>query len=464
MNTIEQLLADAEAILTRAEAENRDLDDTERAEYDALLVRAEAAARVERIRAAAQNPANVEDGTRGQNAQLLQRTDPWAADAPLSRSSSPDLRSRALTAVERAPGGMPDAASEHITRVLQDDPDPDSRLARYVIEASQPEYFRAFAAWMRNPEHGHLEWSPEQRDAYARVQSMSRAMSIGTTTAGGFLVPYALDPQVLISGSGSIDPMREVARVELTAANDQRFVTSAGVTASWDAEGAEVSDDTPTLAQPSISSFKGQAFIPVSFELFEDSTIGAQVGALFTDAKAQLEANAFTLGTGSAQPKGVITAIAAVGGSVVTSAGSALAVADIVANQNALPARWRPRALFMANLAMINQARQLPKGSGLTASAVDDTTNPPRCYGWDLRENSSIDGTIAAGTTNDYVWLSGDFKQYIVVDRIGTMVEFIPTLFGANGRPSGQRGFHMHWRTGGDVVVTDAFRLTNFSA
>jgi HK97 family phage major capsid protein len=73
-----------------------------------------------------------------------------------------------------------------------------------------------------------------------------------------------------------------------------------------------------------------------------------------------------------------------------------------------------------------------------------------------------MDGALT-GTANDYSLLSGDFNQYIITDRIGTTIELIPTLFGASLRPTGQRGFHMHWRTGGDVVIPDAFRLTNWN-
>ena len=47
-------------------------------------------------------------------------------------------------------------------------------------------------------------------------------MSLGTTTAGGFLVSYEVDPQVLISGAGFINPMRDLARVELVSQNDNR--------------------------------------------------------------------------------------------------------------------------------------------------------------------------------------------------------------------------------------------------
>jgi hypothetical protein len=62
--------------------------------------------------------------------------------------------------------------------------------------------------------------------------------------------------------AGALDPMHEVARVERTAQNEKRFVTSLSVTASCDAESAEASDDPPTLLQPTITSYKGQAFVP----------------------------------------------------------------------------------------------------------------------------------------------------------------------------------------------------------
>jgi predicted phage gp36 major capsid-like protein len=39
----------------------------------------------------------------------------------------------------------------------------------------------------------------------------------------------------------------------------------------------------------------------------------------------------------------------------------------------------------------------------------------------------------------------------------------IPNLVRANRRPSGQRGFLMHWRVGAYVLIADAFRLSNFS-
>lgn len=453
----------ADAILTRAQGEARELTLDETSEYDLLLDatklttgKLERAAKVDKVREAYLN-GRVENGFGGPN--VIIRRDPWQDETRTATST--DLRTRALSALESAPGDMPDGARQYATKLIEADTDNESRMARYVIEASSPAYLRAFSAWFRNPERGHLEWDDAQREAYGRVQRMSRTMSIGTTTAGGFLVPVQLDPQILISGTGSVNPMRDVCRVETTAANVTEFVTSAGVTASWDAENAAVSDDSPTLAQPSITAYKGQAFIPVSFELFEDSNIGSQVGALLADSKAQLESAAFTTGSGSGAPKGVITSLVAGSASVMTSAGSAIAIADMTSVQNALPPRWRPNAIWMLNLAIMNQARTLPMYTNGPALLAGDSTT---ILGWTVRENSAVDGTIAAGTTHDYVVLAGDFKQYIIVDRIGSTIEFVPNLFDTStGRPTGTRGFLMHWRTGGDVVIQDAFRLLDYN-
>ena len=46
----------------------------------------------------------------------------------------------------------------------------------------------------------------------------------------------------------------------------------------------------------------------------------------------------------------------------------------------------------------------------------------------------------------------------MIVDRIGLSVELIPHLFGANQRPTGQRGLYAYWRISSKVVDANAFR------
>lgn len=373
-----------------------------------------------------------------------------------------EARSRALRANERA-SYLPAEVRAAMERTLREDDDPDEKLARFVAATSDRLYLRAFTGWLRDPQTGPQTWTPEERDAVRRVQDETRGMVIGTGGSGGFLVPYELDPNVVIAGTGYVDPMRAVSRVTSTAYNTKKFVTSVGITSHWYAEEAEVSDDTPALLQPSIDCKKAMTFVPMSFEVYEDSDVVNQLRTLFRDSKAAEEARVFTTGNGTTEPKGIITALVAAGGStVIATASNVLAQSDLYANQGSLPARWRPNARFMMNLSIINGYRQLPKATGLTESIVDDSGAKPKTLGWVIEENSFMDGTLT-GSAADYTVLSGDFQQYAIVDRVGTTVELVPHLFGDNGRPTGQRGLLMHWRVGADVLVPDAFRLSNHS-
>jgi HK97 family phage major capsid protein len=405
--------------------------------------------RRDELRKAARNPGSHEAGT-----DVCRRQPAAAADA--------GVRSQALRAND-AEDFLPEPCREHMERQLRADDDPDDLLARYVVASSDRDYFRAFAAWYRDPVSGGHEWSDAERAAVQRAKQLQRSMTIGTSTAGGFLVPYALDPNVLVASTGYVDPLRSVARVDTTPYNEKRYVTSLGVTSHWYAEEAEVSDDSPALLQPAITCRKAMTFVPVSFELYEDSSIAQQIATLFADSKSAEEARVFTTGNGTTEPKGIITALVAAGGSTVIATGTnVLAQGDLYANQAALPARWRPRARWMMNLSVINGYRQLPQATGLNYSMINDDGVKPRALGWTVEENSAMDGALT-GAAADYAVLSGDFKQYAIVDRVGTTLEVVPQLLGANRRPTGQRGFLMHWRVGADVLIADAFRLSNFS-
>jgi HK97 family phage major capsid protein len=77
-----------------------------------------------------------------------------------------------------------------------------------------------------------------------------------------------------------------------------------------------------------------------------------------------------------------------------------------------------------------------------------------------MNELSNMDGTINASAEN-YVAVYGDFSNFIIVDRFPPQVELIPNLFGANRRPTGQRGAFLWARVGSDSVVDNSFRVLN---
>lgn len=375
-------------------------------------------------------------------------------------------RDTAMRTIERAVKANKLAASgAELVETLMRTGSPLSQTwtQRYAAAAGSEHYERAFSKVVANPTQGHLEWTPAEADAYravAAVQAEQRAMSLGDT-AGGYMIPLTLDPAIMLTNGGSINPLRQLARSVTTVSDTWQGVTSAGVTAEWTAEAAEVADASPTLGGPSIPVHKGDAFVPFSFEIGSDAVnFMNELGTLLVDAAEQLNATAFTTGSGTGQPKGVITALT--GGPSVVNSGTAatLAASDVYAVQNALPPRFQAGAQWCASLGILNTLRQFETGSGaLKFPGLHD--NPSTLLGRNALELSNM---VATTTTGSKVLLYGDFQSgYVIVDRIGSTLELVPHLVGANRRPTGQRGALLWYRVGADVVVPNAFRLLNIA-
>lgn len=72
-----------------------------------------------------------------------------------------------------------------------------------------------------------------------------------------------------------------------------------------------------------------------------------------------------------------------------------------------------------------------------------------------------MDASVTAAA-NNYLLAYGDFRHFVIADRIGSTIEFVQNLMDpTTGRPSGRRGLILWFRTGSDVTVPNAFRLLN---
>lgn len=354
--------------------------------------------------------------------------------------------------------------AEAVETLMSAGPAPmQSWTARWAAAAGSDDYRAAFAKLLTG-ERGHLLWTEPEAQAYrdvAALQAEQRAMSL-TDASGGFMVPLTLDPAITLTNGGSVNPMRQLARVVQTTSDTWQGVTSAGVTAEWKAEAAEMAETTPTLAAPSIPVHKADAFTPFSFEIEGDAVnFLDELTKLLADAADQLTAHAYTLGTGSGQPKGIVTALAGTGAVVTSSGTEALVASDVYAVQNALSPRWQPGAAWQANLSTLNALRQFETANGALKYPELHAT-APSLLGRPVWENSNVDGVInPAATESNHVLIYGDHQQYVIVDRVGSTLELVPHLFGENRRPTGQRGALLWFRTGGDVTTTNAFKVLN---
>jgi HK97 family phage major capsid protein len=419
----------------------------ERGELNAAITRDDE--RRALVRSLAERPGHTEpgDGARGGAPEVMLKADASAILANPHRASRQALVSANLRAVE---GRIEERDNQvQFERILKRHAG-DTAWAANLLGRAQPEYVSGWAKMMTGRE---MLLTGEER----------AAMAVGTNTAGGFLVPTFLDPSLILTSAGSSDDIRQIARVvTLTTGNVWNGVSTAGVTASYDGELTEVSDDTPAFAKPSISIFKGQAFVQASIEAFEDiDNLASDVLMLIADARDTIDGSMHAVGTGSGQPEGVFHAVnASSSRQVVSTTAAAIGLVDIQATYKKVGQRWRKKSTWCMNPTYLLAIQTL--GTALSASY---TTNLSQPLTEDIIGRPVLDTddapTTQTTTVLDQEVLFGDFSNYVLVDKPGsTSVEFVPLLTNtANNLPDGRRGWYAHWRHGAGVPNLAAFAL-----
>lgn len=327
----------------------------------------------------------------------------------------------------------------------------DTRWALNILGRSRPEYESGWAKLMM----GRAELLTTEERA---------AIAVGTNTQGGYLVPTHLDPTIILTNSGTSNVIRGMSRVvTLTEGNVWRGVSTAGVTASWDAELAEVSDDSPSFTQPTVTLFKAASLVQATVEAFEDAAnnLASDVMMMFADAKDRLEGAAHATGSGSGQPRGIVTALDAnTNVEIISTTAATIGEVDIHSVYRQLPVRWRGNGQWLTNPLYSLAVKRL--GTAVSSSYSGDLTQPVSSRWLDKPVVESDDmPTTQTTTANDNEIVFGDFSNFVIVDKPGSMsVEFIPHLFNtANNLPDGRRAWYMHWRNGSNSVNDLAFRI-----
>ncbi|MDH6435605.1 HK97 family phage major capsid protein [Streptomyces sp. SAI-144] len=392
------------------------------------------------------NPDSVED-RRFRN--------PWDLGEMRTFDRSPEqvgqeLRARALCAVEKMSGAN-DGIRSAATDIIEAWDDKRGTLARMCLATSSPEYIRAWSKLAAGK--GHMVTPDEQR-------ALERAMTL-TDNQGGYLVPFQLDPTVIITSNGSLNEIRQVARQVVATGDVWNGVSAGEVQWRWAAEGTEAGDNSPTFGGPSIPNYKADGFVPITIEAISDAeNVTTEVGRLLAGGKDNLEAAAFATGSGAGQPTGIVTALTGTSSIVTSTTADTFASGDVYKIDSALPARYRKVAAWLANRSIYNAIRQFDSAGGTNLWERIGADVPPQLLGRRALEAEDMDGTVTAAAEN-YVAVYGNFDNYVITDRIGMSVEFLPHLFGANQRPTGKRGWYAWYRVGADSVNDGAFRMLN---
>jgi HK97 family phage major capsid protein len=244
----------------------------------------------------------------------------------------------------------------------------------------------------------------------------------------------------------------------------ERGVTSDGVTVTYRAEAATMTDNSPTLTQPVITARRWDAFVPYSWEVGADwpgNALQNELVRLIADARDVNDTSVFWGGTSSSnQPAGLMTSLGT-SQQVITSATATYAPGDAWALKAAIPPRFMPNTTFAAPPAIWDRTYRLVPNASTAEPALMEGRDGP-FLGRPIAEWSFNAGTSVA--TGGTLMVGGDFSNYVIADRLGLTAIPIPVLFSGNtadafGYPTGQSGLAVWGRTGAGCINPNAFRV-----
>jgi HK97 family phage major capsid protein len=347
------------------------------------------------------------------------------------------LRDKALKAIERVdyphPGISKEDAQASVERLIRS----DSEVARRVLLTGNPTYQRAFGKSVTGA---------------ALTKEEARALAISTNAGadGGLAVPFNLDSSVVPTSDGSVNPFRQIGRVvRLTSGNTYLGVASGDASAGYDSEADETSDDSPSFEQPEVKAERGSAFVPFSYEVGQDfANIQGELAQILSAAKDEAEAAAF--------------AAVLVAGATQTIDSSAddgtVSAADVRALTKALPPRFRVKASFVSNDTVLEsiKAADADNSAGLVQFLA--TSDGP--LGVAVNGFRHYEAPIAVSSSSDAPLLVfGSYDPYFtIVEKVGQSLDIVPDLFGSGGRPTGERGALLLFRSNAVVLDANAFR------
>ncbi len=434
---IDDISADDDARLTAA----LDEFDARSAELSAVEARAK---RVDAARS------TVVERAAGFDAPQIMRKTETAVD--VRSATRGEIRDAAMKVLENNGRGLAARQLDNVDKLIntRSELTDGGEIAKRLLLTENDAYRSAFVK-------GTTQAAPAFTADEVKALNEFRAMSL-TDADGGFGVPVLIDPTIILSSGAADAPILSLARVVTITTDEWKGVSSAGVTWSYDAEANQVSDDSPTLAQPTVTTYKAAGFIPYSLEIGMDYPGFAEEMRRLLDA-GYVDLVAKQSMTGST-PVGIFTALDAnTNVEVVVTTDGAFGAVDLLKVWGELPERYRSRATWVMSTDVENEIRTF------------SSTNSGAYYTVNLREGGT--GTLFGrpvvlsdyapaftGTTGAAnILVVGDFSNFLIAQRAGMTVEFIPQLFGANGRPTGQRGWYAYARHGFDSVNDLGFRL-----
>ncbi|MBD9636091.1 phage major capsid protein [Ensifer sp. ENS07] len=275
------------------------------------------------------------------------------------------------------------------------------------------------------------ELSSEERSVLkAGVQSAKEFRTQVTTSGGpgGYTVPVEL-ANILVRSMKDWGPMydEDIATVISTAGGNQinlPTVDDTSKTGAKHTEGAAIADDgsqDAVFGQKRLDAYVYDTeFVKFSMELAKDSIFNMEslLGSLLGERLGRIANRELTIGDGTDDPNGVVTASSLGKTAAAAAAITADEIIDLLHSVNAAYRR-SPKTRFMFADTTLAAIRKLKDGQGNFLWQMGDVTTaqPGTLLGYRYSINDDMDALAAAKK----VVLFGDFSKYFV-RKVGSPV------------------------------------------
>jgi HK97 family phage major capsid protein len=291
-------------------------------------------------------------------------------------------------------------------------------------------------------------------------------LSTTTTTEGGYTVQSEVASR-LIDALKAWGGMRSVATVLRTSmGNDMSFPTSDGTAEVGEliAQNTTATAADPTFGTVALPVYKfSSKIVAAPFELLQDSEIdiAAFIEGRLTTRLGRITNQYFTTGTGTSQPRGVMTG-ATLGKTGTTGQTTSVIFDDLVDLVHSVDPAYRVSGCkFMMNDSSLKVVRKikdsqnrpifLPGYDGLGGAMGDQLLGYPVVANQDVAVMAANARSIAFG----------DMTQYTIRDVMtATLFRFEDSAYAKLG----QVGFLMWMRSGGNLLDTAAVKYYANSA
>jgi len=316
-----------------------------------------------------------------------------------------------------------------------------------VREAPTPQNLRsvAFAKLLRSGEHSLND---------AERGAILNTMSTTTGSEGGYTVQTDVATS-LVEALKAYGGMREVSQVIRTAqGNPLNYPTTDGTAETGEliAENTTATDADASFGSVALTAYKfSSKIITVPIELLQDSSVDveAMVRARLATRIGRITNTYFTTGTGTSQPRGIVTASSA-GKTGTTGQTTTVIYDDLIDLQHSVNRSYRQNTRWMMADSSLKVIRKLKDGNDRPIFVPGyEVATPGGEPDMLLGKPITINEDVAAMAANAKSILFGDFSYYIIRDALDIqLLRFTDSAYAKKG----QVAFLAWFRSGGNFI------------